>query len=260
MWRALVLLFVHRRLCAADGVELESEVDPGSVEEQRKVIAEAGKELEREALEADGDLDLAKRGVASLWEKHMKGYTPELMLTFDISMSRDEFFATEADDPVLIRGAWLSTGADGGKAAAVSINIVDPNEEKVFSAEAESGVFYFMSHAKGRYSFFISATKWVKSQRVTFTVGKGIDASLEEEHVQPVEDRVKSIKSSLDEIQTEGTYLWIKKKSGMKQLASISSRMYWFSAVQFFFLVVVSAFQVYYIKSLLTDNRRFTFY
>jgi len=222
-----------------------------------KVIEEQEDKLIEEVLTAD--LEAEKTDIAVKWETHMKGYRSDLMVTFDLPASQEEVFCTEVNETTLIRGAWLATTIAGEKATPVDIRIVDPDEVEIFTWKyEESGVFAFESNAIGLYKFFIRNSQWGfgKTQRVTYTMGTGMDVILEEEHLEPAQERVKSIRSMLDDIRTESTYLWIRTKSSMQQGEVISSRTYWFSALKLVCLIAVSAFQVFYIKSLLNDDDR----
>merc|ERR1712190_160017 len=112
-----------------------------------------------------------------------------------------------------------------------------------------------MASMEGTYTFTVSNHKWMQEKMVTFAVGKGNQSHLQAEHLETVEDHVKSIDKTLVDIQTESTYLWIRQKSHMKAVESIHTRVLAFCAVEFLVLIGISGFQVYYIKGLLSDRR-----
>jgi hypothetical protein len=70
-----------------------------------------------------------------------------------------------------------------------------------------------------------------------------------------MEDRVKAVDSSLREIQTEGSYLWIRQKSQLQAIEDVNSRVFWFTVLEFLVLVTVAVLQVYYIKGMLSYRR-----
>jgi hypothetical protein len=124
--------------------------------------------------------------------------------------------------------------------------------EKKDSAE---GLFHFVAKKEGTYTFIVSNHKWMQEKMVTFAIGKGNETHLQTEHLETMEDHVKSIDKTLVDIQTESTYLWIRQKSHMKTVESIHARVLAFCVIEFLILVGISGFQVYYIKSLLSDRR-----
>eukprot|EP00439_Symbiodinium_sp_Y106_P053640 s1326_g7.t1 len=67
-----------------------------------------------DALEAAKD-DEAGGGLVEEWDKHMEGFTPELLLTFPLPGRSDEFFyedIPENSPPVLIRGGFFASASE----------------------------------------------------------------------------------------------------------------------------------------------------
>eukprot|EP00415_Alexandrium_ostenfeldii_P000197 UN0197 len=73
----------------------------------------------------------------------------------------------------------------------------------------------------------------MQEKMVTFAVGKGNETHLQAEHLDTLEDHVKSIDKTLVDVQTESTYLWIRLKSHMKGVESIRTRVLAFCVVEF---------------------------
>merc|ERR1712087_910198 len=107
----------------------------------------------------------------------------------------------------------------------------------------------------GTYTFIVSNHKWMQEKMVTLAIGKGNETHLRTEHIANMEDQVKVVDRALVDIQTESTYLWIRQKSHMKTIESIHNRVLSFCCIEFLILIGISAFQVYYIKGLLSDRR-----
>jgi hypothetical protein len=230
---------------AAPGVEQEYEVD-----EKRDLAAEAA-----DAAAAGSD-DSVKTGLVDEWDKHMEGFVPELLLTFPLAARTDEFFYEDLEEekPVLIRGGFFASSSE--ETSSVEFSIHDPKGNVIYEKEDEAeGLFHFVASQKGTYTFIISNHKWLQEKTVTFAVGKGNETHLQAEHLDTMEDEIKSVDKKLIDIQTESTYLWIRQKSHMKAVESIHTRVLAFCVVEFIILVGISGFQVYYIKGLLSDRR-----
>mmetsp|Transcript_103018 Transcript_103018/g.320423 ORF Transcript_103018/g.320423 Transcript_103018/m.320423 type:complete len:189 (+) Transcript_103018:222-788(+) len=186
----------------------------------------------------------------------MEGFVPELLLTFPLPPRTDEFFYEDVPPgpPVLIRGGFFASASE--ETSSVEFSITDPHGNNMYekSDEAE-GLFHFVATEPGTYTFILSNHKWMQEKMVTFAVGKGNETHLQAEHLETMEDHIKSIERTLLDIQTESTYLWIRQKSHMKAVESIHTRVLAFCVVEFLILVGISGFQVYYVKGVLSDRR-----
>ncbi|CEM33699.1 unnamed protein product [Vitrella brassicaformis CCMP3155] len=188
------------------------------------------------------------------WETQMQNFVPEMLVTFQLAGRSDEYFYEEVGEkPVLIRGGYF-VSADEDQ-ADVEFQITDPAGDVIYHKSQAEGLFYFETKMAGVYSFIVSNHRWVESKLVTFAVGMGNDTALQPTHLNPMEDHLSTIDRQLRDIQAESTYLWVRQRSHMKAVEGTKQRVLWFAAVQFIVLMGVSAFQVYYIKSLLSDRR-----
>mmetsp|Transcript_100698 Transcript_100698/g.139915 ORF Transcript_100698/g.139915 Transcript_100698/m.139915 type:complete len:254 (+) Transcript_100698:24-785(+) len=226
------------------------------VEEDFELPAGSGSNDALDALEAAKD-DEAGGGLVEEWDKHMEGFTPELLLTFPLPGRSDEFFyedIPENSPPVLIRGGFFASASE--ETSTVEFSITDPKGNVIFEKKDQAeGLFHFMAKKSGTYAFIVSNHRWMEEKMVTFAVGKGNETHLQPQHLTTMEDHVKSIEKTLVDIQTESTYLWIRQKSHMKAVENIHTRVLSFCVVEFLILIGVSGFQVYYIKGLLSDRR-----
>mmetsp|Transcript_60262 Transcript_60262/g.111757 ORF Transcript_60262/g.111757 Transcript_60262/m.111757 type:complete len:279 (-) Transcript_60262:125-961(-) len=190
------------------------------------------------------------------WAEHMKGFDPELLLTFPLAARSTEFFyeTVEKASEELIRGGFFSTAE--GEDSAVDFVAEDPDGNVIYerSGEAE-GIFHFVAEKAGDYTFHVSNNRWLESKSVTFILGKGNSTTLSEEHIQSLDTKIKVVSRALKDIQTESTYLWIREKAHMKTIESIHRRVLGFCVVEFMIIVGVSFLQAMYIKGLLSDRR-----
>ncbi|CAE7194676.1 TMED7, partial [Symbiodinium sp. KB8] len=194
--------------------------DPAGVaraEQDFELPAGSGPNDALDALEAAKD-DEAGGGLVEEWDKHMEGFTPELLLTFPLPGRSDEFFyedIPENSPPVLIRGGFFASASE--ETSTVEFSITDPKGNVIFEKKDQAeGLFHFMAKKSGTYTFIVSNHRWMEEKMVTFAVGKGNETHLQPQHLTTMEDHVKSIEKTLVDIQTESTYLWIRQKSHMK--------------------------------------------
>merc|ERR1711920_296924 len=156
--------------------------------------------------------------------------------------------------PILIRGGFFAAASE--ETSSVEFSITDPKGNVIFEKEDDAeGLFHFVAKKTGTYTFIVSNHKWMQEKTVTFAIGKGNETHLQTDHIDSMEEQVKAIDKSLVDIQTESTYLWIRQKSHMKTIESIHSRVVSFCGLELVIICAVSAFQVYYIKGLLSNRR-----
>lgn len=243
-------------LCAASVSSASAEEPATGVEAEYEVDAKRDAAADAEDAARAGSEDEVKMGLVDEWDKHMEGFVPELLLTFPLPARTDEFFYEDMEDdkPVLIRGGFFASSSE--ETSSVEFSIQDPKGNVIYEREDDAeGLFHFVAKQKGTYTFIVSNHKWLQEKTVTFAVGKGNETHLQAEHLDSMEDEIKSVDKKLVDIQTESTYLWIRQKSHMKAVESIHTRVLSFCVVEFIILVGISGFQVYYIKGLLSDRR-----
>ncbi|CAK9001427.1 unnamed protein product [Durusdinium trenchii] len=245
MLRAAVVALLLPGLLAEGGVEQDYEVGGVPPEDPNLGALEAAKD------------DATPNSLVDEWDKHMEGFTPELLLTFPLPGRSDEFFyedIPENSPPVLIRGGFFASASE--ETSTVEFSIHDPKGNVIFEKKDQAeGLFHFIAKRSGTYTFIVSNHRWMEEKMVTFAVGKGNETHLQPQHLESMEDTVKWIEKTLVDIQTESTYLWIRQKSHMKAVENIHTRVLSFCVVEFLILIGVSGFQVYYIKGLLSDRR-----
>ena len=190
------------------------------------------------------------------WDTHMADFQADLMVTVQVAPNSQEFFFEDVTEVgVKLRGAFF-VAPDKDRKSGIDFWILNPKGEKVYQqANKGESIFAIKAEMTGTYSFVISNNKWIGSRQVTFIVGAGSRSTLKQEHLLTMDDRIKAVDNSLREIQTEGSYLWIRQKSQLQAIEDVNSRVFWFTAVEFLVLVVVAVFQVYYIKGMLSYRR-----
>lgn len=250
--RALAVLLVWYSCAEEPTVEQEFEVPAAAA--STSGAPNQPNEPEDSKLSATAAHEAARGGLVEEWDKHMEGFTPECLLTFPLLPRTDEHFFEEVTSPVLIRGGFFASSRE--ETSSVDFEIIDPHGDRIYEkSDQAEGLFHFIAKKQGMYSFVVSNHKWMQEKMVTFAIGKGNETALQTEHLDTMDGSLKAVERTLQDIQTESTYLWIRQKSHLKTVESIHRRVFWFCVVEFLVLLGISGFQVYYIKGLLSDRR-----
>lgn len=190
----------------------------------------------------------------------MKNFNPDLLVTVPVAARSDEFFYEDVQTPgTLLRGAYFVIGSeDEGTHTGVDFVVTDPDGAIVYEKRGQvEGVFSHPTKKKGTYTMMIGNHKWMSTKQVTLLVGVGEHHALKSEDLDNVTSGIARVESTLKEIQSEASYMWIKQKSHMKAVAGINSRIYWYYLIEFLILLLVSSVQIYYIRGLVSNRRLF---
>jgi hypothetical protein len=194
------------------------------------------------------------------WEQLMKNFNPDLLVTVPVPARSDEFFYEDVQTPgTLLRGAYFVIGSENEDThTGVDFVVTDPDGAVVYERRDQvEGVFSHPTTKKGTYSIMIGNHKWMSTKQVTLLMGVGEHHALKSQDLDSVTTGVARVESTLKEIQSEASYMWIKQKSHMKAVASINSRIYWYYLIEFLILLLVSSVQIYYIRGLVSNRRLF---
>jgi hypothetical protein len=194
------------------------------------------------------------------WERVMKDFEPELLVTVPVNARSDEFFYEDVTmKGTLIRGAFFVIGSEHDESSSgVDFLVTDPHGAVIYQKHNQvEGVFSHVANLTGTYTVMIGNHKWMSPKQVTLLLGVGENKTLKPGDLTSLTDGVSAIESSMREIQSESSYLWIKQKSHMLAVSAINSRVFWYHMIQFIILVAVSSIQIYYIRGLLSNRRLF---
>jgi len=194
------------------------------------------------------------------WERVMKDFDPELLVTVPVASRSDEFFYEDVQKKgTLIRGAYFVIGAENDEHnSGVDFVVTDPDGEILYQRHNQvEGVFSHTTLKTGTYTVMIGNHKWMSPKQVTLLLGVGENKNLKSGDLTSLTDGISVIETSMKEIQSESSYLWIKQKSHMKAVSAINSRVFWYHMFQFLILIAVSSVQIYYVRGLLSNRRLF---
>ena len=190
------------------------------------------------------------------WEEIMKDFSPEDMITIEIPpRSEEEFFTVIDIVPTEIRGYWfLFSTLD----KSMDFHITSPQNQVIFERNsAKEAIFSITAERSGIYTFNFKNTKVMSSHIVTFAYHSGNSTSsvLTSEHLTPVEKNLMWAERAVKDFQVDSQFTQLRQESHFKTVASANRNVFWFSLIESVGIVLVTAWQIYYIKNLL-DNRR----
>eukprot|EP00913_Durusdinium_trenchii_P025489 g23927.t1 len=125
MLRAAVVALLLPGLLAEGGVEQDYEVGGVPPEDPNLGALEAAKD------------DATPNSLVDEWDKHMEGFTPELLLTFPLpgrtfALGQD---IPENSPPVLIRGGFFASASE--ETSTVEFSIHDPKGNVIFDSQLQ---------------------------------------------------------------------------------------------------------------------------
>lgn len=219
-----------------------------------KKVKKAQKDLQPAPLVVDAEEE--HRQDMQEWDEIMKDFSPEDMVTFELPSRQEEEFFTVIDVvPTEIRGYWfLYSPAE----KTMDFQITSQQEQVIFERKsAKEAIFKVLITRSGIYSFTFRNTKVLASSVVTFAYHSGNSTSsvLTSEHLTPVEKNLMWAAKAVRDFQVDSQFTNLRQESHYKTVAGANRNVFWFSLIESIGIILVTAWQVYYIKNLL-DNRR----
>ncbi|CAD7971105.1 unnamed protein product [Amoebophrya sp. A120] len=194
------------------------------------------------------------------WDMSLVGFSPQTLLSFYLeSGSEQHFFHDVEKAPEVFRGGYFLMdesyrGSDSDD--NTDFHILDPDGELVYTQSyGEDGMFEATAKKPGTYTMVMPNNSNQKAM-VNFFFQSGQRNNVHEDYheVTTLEESVMSIKRKLQDIQTEGTYLWMRQKAHLHSIESVNNRALWFCIVELLTLLALVVFQVYYVKNLITEK------
>ena len=192
------------------------------------------------------------------WEEIMKDFSPEDMITVEIpARSEEEFFTVIDVVPTEIRGYWFLYSTSD---KSMDFQITSPLNQVIFDRKsAKEAIFSISVERSGIYTFTFKNTRVMSSHIVTFAYhsGNSTSAVLTSEHLSPVEKNLMWAARAVKDFQVDSQFTQLRQESHYKTVASANKNVFWFSLIESIGIVLVTAWQIYYIKNLLENRRVF---
>lgn len=195
----------------------------------------------------------ADSGVIDDWVNYMHGYESNVLVSFHLKGSRSQVFYEEVRTGQLIRGAFFA--AAEGVQASIDFKVLTPQGDELVSVSSPEKIFHFHARESGVYQFVSTNSAYFGSKLVTFTVGVDEVHKVPTDKLDSTESRVARLVHLAKDAQVESKYLWTRERERLRHYASAHERVVHFAIAQFCVYICVSAFQIYYVKGLLSHRR-----
>jgi p24 family protein beta-1 len=207
----------------------------------------------------DGVLDEKQTSSQELmqeWDEKMKGFLPEDLTTFELpTRSEVEFYETVDFVPSTIRGAWF-LASDNSK--DVEFRVLDPSHTVIFERKnRRETVFKIEATKPGEYVFRFNNHRVMQAHLITFTFhnGNSTNALLRSSHLSPIEHSLLSAETGLKSFEIESSFGQLRQETQFQVIASANTSVFWLSLAESLGIILVTLWQVYYIKRLLNNRR-----
>lgn len=190
------------------------------------------------------------------WESVMKDFSPEDMVSIEIPPRGEEEFYTVIDIvPTIIRGYWfLSSGGNKD----IDFSILNPQHIVIYEKKSvKEAIFSLPITKQGIYSFILKNTKMLATHTVTLAYhsGNSTNSVLKNEHLTPIEQDLLWVEKAVKDFQVDSQFASLRQETHYKTVAGANKNVFWFSLLESLGVILVTVWQIYYIKKLL-DNRR----
>ena len=127
-----------------------------------------------------------------------------------------------------------------------------------FDRHSSEGLFEATAHKNGTYSLIMpnpQSSQKLASFAFQYAEKEHVESHLQPHHFTKAEEELEKVQSRLREIENETTYLWLHQKSHLKGVRVLTTRAWWFAALQFMVLMFMTAFQIYYVRGLISHRK-----
>lgn len=217
--------------------------------------------------ESDSSLEENNRGRFLLdWLKEMKTFIPSNHFVFDLNSKADEYFYFELDEanPYILLGYYCTDDTQG----QIHVTINNPESKRIYNKHGCEGVYNNRPpedgsndgradhRIKGTYTIILSNHRWHDTIRISLLVGNDSkkNKAVDKKNVDKLTSKLESIDNALSVISTENQYNWAATKTNLNTIYSADSQLVLYTAIQIISVILTSAVQVLYLKTILTGK------
>lgn len=190
------------------------------------------------------------------WDSVMQDFSPEDMVSIEIPpRSEEEFYTVIEIVPTVIRGYWfLSSGSNKD----IDFSVLNPQQIVIYEKKSvKEAIFSLPVTKQGIYSFILKNTKMIATHTVTLAYhsGNSTNSVLKNEHLTPIEQDLLWVEKAVKDFQVDSQFAQLRQETHYSTVAGANKNVFWFSLLESLGVILVTVWQIYYIKKLL-DNRR----
>ncbi|CAK77274.1 unnamed protein product (macronuclear) [Paramecium tetraurelia] len=189
------------------------------------------------------------------WELMMQDFIPDDMIAFELKQGNMEILEEGIHHPTTIRGAYFISMTTKEK---INFLIKDPKGNIISSKAAKKeAVFSVNITEPGDYQFLFDNERGSSDQIVTFAldIHNATYEHIKHHDLDPLMKQIQHLQNGINDIMFETKFSQQRRESGYESMQSTHSRLFYFSIFETIIIILVSVWQVYYIKSII-DNRR----
>ncbi|KAL3126747.1 p24-like protein [Cryptosporidium hominis] len=217
--------------------------------------------------ESDSSPEDIKKGNFLLeWLREMKTFIPSNHFVFDLNSKADEYFYFELDEvnPYILLGYYCTDDTQG----RIHVTINNPESKRIYSRHGCEGVYNNkppedgsddgkMDHRiKGTYTVILSNHRWHDTIRISLLVGNDSkkNKAVDKKNVDKLTSKLENVDNILSIINTENQYNWAATKTNLNMIYNADSQLVFYTAIQIISIILASAIQIYYLKTILTGK------
>jgi hypothetical protein len=187
------------------------------------------------------------------WVNFMHDFEAKMLVQFHLKGHHTQNFFEEVKAGQLIRGAFFSSADDVG--ADISFSLLSTTRDAIVEQTATEGVFHVEAKEDGVYRFDFQNSAYFQTKAVTFTLGVSDKPKLSTHTLDSTGEKINQMLHLANDAQSETHYMWTREATRLKQSQATHRRVVHFALLQFSVYALVTAFQLFYVKGLLSDRR-----
>ena len=143
----------------------------------------------------------------------------------------------------------LTFQVGGGGHLDIDTRVTDPDGSLLYQLfRRDTGTYEFVAEKEGRYTYcFNNNFSSVSHKVVSFNV-HGVLFLADDEGLMPAENELRDLANNIQMFKDEQEYLVMRERIHRDTAESTNSRVKWWSILQTALIVLVCAFQVYFVK------------
>ena len=175
---------------------------------------------------------------------------PALAHRIELAASSKQCFYEVLNPEDRITVTYEVGGASGGGGLEIDFWVTDPTGNTIFRNDRKAqGSFSAAAVSHGRYTYcFGNEFTSYHGKTVSFHT-HGLRYGGEDERMQPIEQEIRNLASSLQLVKDEQAYLVVRERTHRNTCESTNARVKWWAFAQIAILLSVCGWNVHYLKS-----------
>ncbi|CAK94199.1 unnamed protein product (macronuclear) [Paramecium tetraurelia] len=193
-----------------------------------------------------------------IWDEQLGNFEPEVTLTFDLPPGTIEVFCEDILKPTKIKGAFFISQLPLEE--RIDFYIKSSNNTLIYSKEKViEGIFNIDILEKGEYKFIFQNKRTKGTQTIIFTldVHDSEQEIMKIEDLDPLEQRIERISMAMRDNYYFDKITGQIFEGNLSQIQKSNEELLMFSIIESVGVVLITIWQVYYIKRMAGNQRLF---